>query len=178
MVRKKSGELVKSSLKQRSMSTPDLGRGLESSGDDGLRERTKSVRFDDLGLESVVLFLREQKPTAVSKAVEPNANDTPTETEEDNDTDLSDFVHFRTRRNGGSRSDSSKEIQIHAECTVPRVRLDFGPGTQGLLQGEYVVLERVEMQNGSPLAMRGTVLVRNVAFQKWVAIRFTLDHWQ
>jgi hypothetical protein len=179
MVRKKSGELVKSSLKQRSMSTPDLGRRKDKdSGDEyDLPERTKSVRFDDLGLESVVLFLREQKPTAVSKASEPNSNDTPTETEDDNDTD---FVHFRTRRSGGgsSRPESGKEIQIQPEFTVPRLRLDFGPGTQGILKDEHVVLERVDMQNGSPLAMRGTVLTRNVAFQKWVAIRFTLDHWQ
>lgn len=153
------------------MSTPDLGRNGTA---DDLRVRNKSVRFDDLGLESVVLFLREQKPTAVSKAAE---TDTPTETEEDNDTDLSDFVHFRTRRNSGSRTDG-KEVLLNPECTVPRLRVDFGPGTQDALKNEHVVLERVEMQNGSPLAMRGTVLVRNVSFQKWVAIRFTLDHWQ
>jgi hypothetical protein len=170
MVRKKSGELVKSSLKHRSMSTPDLSRGKDGSGDE-LRERTKSVRFDDLGLESVVLFMREQKPAAVSKSAE---TDTPTETEDDNDTD--DVVQFRTRRQ--ARAEGSKEIQIAPDCTVPRLRLDFGPGTQGLLKNEYVVLERVEMQNGSPLAMRGTVLARNMSFQKWVAIRFTLDNWQ
>jgi hypothetical protein len=38
------------------------------------------------------------------------------------------------------------------------------------------VLERIEMCQ--PLGLRGSVLVRNIAFEKWVAVRFTLDDWQ
>lgn len=182
LVRKKSGEVVKSSLKVRSMSTPDLGRRSSDGSDTDkkatrstrdLREHAKSVRFSDRRLESVVLFLREQKVTAISSA----AADPSTETEDDNDTDLSDYVHFRTRRNGNGRSDD-KEVEIDIGSRVPRVRTDFGPGTQGLLDYENVLLERVEIVNGVSLALRGTVIARNVAFQKFVAVRFTLDHWQ
>lgn len=181
MVRKKSGELVKPSLKQRSLSTPDLSRGGtegvssgKSKSSHNLRERTKSVRFDDGELESVVLFLRGQKVTAVS-----SGQDNPLDADDDTDMDLSDYVHFRTRRNGGPRGAGGAEqsqIMIDNCSSVPRVRLDFGPGTHGLLQNEHVVVERVEM--GQPLALRGTVLARNVAFEKWVTVRFTLDEWQ
>ncbi|KAL1413192.1 hypothetical protein Q8F55_000943 [Vanrija albida] len=182
LVRKKSGEVVKSSLKVRSMSTPDLGRRSSDSSDTDkkttrstrdLQEHAKSVRFSDRRLESVVLFLREQKVTAISSA----AADPSTETEDDNDTDLSDYVHFRTRRNGNGRSDD-KEVEIDVGSRVPRLRTDFGPGTQGLLDSENVILERVEIVNGVSLALRGTVIARNVAFQKFIAVRFTLDHWQ
>ncbi|EJT49662.1 hypothetical protein A1Q1_01160 [Trichosporon asahii var. asahii CBS 2479] len=181
-IRKKSGEIVKPSLKTRSMSTPDLGRGARTPGEDGDSPtrsshdlHTKSVRFNDLGgLESVVHFLRGQKVTALSRS----PDDPPTETDTDNDTDLSDFVHFRTRRSlAKSQAEESREVQVAASSSVPRLRVDFGPGTQGILKDEYVILERYDLQN-APLAMRGTVLVRNVAFQKCVTVRFTLDHWQ
>lgn len=181
-IRKKSGEIVKPSLKTRSMSTPDLSRAPRTPGEDGDSPtrsshdlHTKSVRFNDMGgLESVVHFLRGQKVTALSRS----PDDPPTETDTDNDTDLSDFVHFRTRRSVvKSQAEESREVQVAASSSVPRLRVDFGPGTQGILKDEYVILERYDLQN-APLAMRGTVLVRNVAFSKCVTVRFTLDHWQ
>ncbi|CAK9780639.1 hypothetical protein CC85DRAFT_292798 [Cutaneotrichosporon oleaginosum] len=175
MVRKKSGEMVKPALKNRSLSTPDLGRGgkedlwAKSKSSHNLRERTKSVRFDECGLESVVHFARGQRPDALIKG--PDGED-------DQEHDLSDSVHFRTRRSGVPRGAgvAQTEIQIDTCSAVPRVRLDFGPGTYGLLNNEYVVLERIEMSQ--PLGLRGSVLVRNIAFEKWVAVRFTLDDWQ
>ena len=193
MIRKKSGEVVKSSLKQRSMSTPDLTRQPESepSSPGESRpfgeERSKSVRFagsddaEDGHLENVVVFMREQKVTAVSKALEGEDGYTETETEndQDNDTDASDFVEFRTRRNESARLiDEMANVQLHGGSRVPRVRTDFGPDTRGLLRNEHVILERVELQPDAPLALKGTALVRNISFQKWVTVRFTLDHWQ
>ncbi|GMK53730.1 hypothetical protein CspeluHIS016_0103160 [Cutaneotrichosporon spelunceum] len=183
MVRKKSGEMLKPALKNRSMSTPDLGRGgpqdvsSKSKSSHNLRERTKSVRFDDGELESVVLFLRSQRPNAVAKAVDEGYS--PVDGDDEHERDLSDYVHFRTRRNGAPRGPGradQTEFQLETCNAVPRVRLDFGPGTQGLLKDEYVVLERIEMCQ--PLGLRGSVLVRNIAFEKWVAVRFTLDDWQ
>lgn len=186
MIRKKSGEVVKPSLKQRSMSTPDLTRQAENSppleqqrtfGE----ERSKSVRFADSEdtpgsmLNNVVLFLQNQKPAAVSKAADPDGHLTETETEAD--TDASDFVQFRTRKNAAARAvDDARDIQLEGGSRVPRVRCDFSPGA---LHGEMVVMERAELKtvNGS-LCLQGTVIVRNVAFQKWVAVRFTMDHWQ
>ncbi|EIW71697.1 hypothetical protein TREMEDRAFT_73389 [Tremella mesenterica DSM 1558] len=201
MIRKKSGEVVKSSLKQRSASTPDLTRQIPSeppSPDGSVRqfgeERSKSVRFaggddaEDGVLENVVVFLREQKVTAINRTPgEPGTGasdrdtdrDTDRETENDLDTDT-DFVEFRTRRNEAARAiDEAHSIQLDGGSRVPRLRTDFGPETKELLKGENVILERVELVTGpGPLQLRGTALVRNVAFQKWVAVRFTMDHWQ
>ncbi|WRT69498.1 uncharacterized protein IL334_006484 [Kwoniella shivajii] len=191
MIRKKSGEVVKPSLKQRSMSTPDLTRQGNSSPTDEVdearafgEERSKSVRFADTSegdakaLESVVLFLREQKVTAVGKAADPE-NASYTETETENDTDA-EFVQFRTRRNAQAKAaDESGQLQMEVGGRIPRKRTDFSPDARGSLTGENVMLERIELQSGlGPLCMRGTVIVRNVSFQKWVAVRFTMDQWQ
>ncbi|KAK8849502.1 hypothetical protein IAR55_004836 [Kwoniella newhampshirensis] len=193
MIRKKSGEVVKPSLKQRSMSTPDLTRQADynsptEEGQDSRpfgEERSKSVRFADTSegdakaLESVVLFLREQKVTAVGKAADPD-NALPSETETENDTDASDFVQFRTRKNAAARAaDEAGQLQMDVGSRIPRKRTDFSPDARGSLEGENIVLERVELQNGSgQLTLRGSAIVRNLAFRKWVAVRFTLDHWQ
>ncbi|WWC73499.1 uncharacterized protein I206_107470 [Kwoniella pini CBS 10737] len=190
MIRKKSGEIVKPSLKQRSMSTPDLTRQAHESPteeDDESRfgeERSKSVRFADTSegdakaLESVVLFLREQKVTAIGKAAD-SENGAYTETETENDTDT-DFVQFRTRRNAAAKAaDENGSIQLEGGSRIPRKRTDFSPDARGSLLGENVMLERIELQSGlGPLCMRGSVIARNISFQKWVAVRFTLDHWQ
>ncbi|AFR95423.1 hypothetical protein C343_03522 [Cryptococcus neoformans C23] len=189
MIRKKSGEIVKPSLKPRSLSTPDLMRqGQDSptntSPNSFGTERSKSVRFADTSqgdakaLESVVLFLREQKVTAVGKAADPD-NAQLTETETENDTDASDFVQFRTRKNAAARAaDEANQIQLSGASRVPRKRTDFSPDARGSLTGENVILERVELQSSTGLTLRGSVIVRNVAFRKWVAVRFTLDQWQ
>lgn len=194
MIRKKSGEVVKPSLKMRSLSTPDLTRSGEASDPstpepDNDRafpdERSKSVRFagtddgEDGALENVVLFLREQKPTAVSRAIDPERAGM-TETETENDTDASDFVQFRTRKNAAARAKDEEERWIlEGGSRVPRTRVDFAPEARGSLDDEMVVLERVELGgNTGAFGLKGQVIVRNAAFHKWVAVRFTMDHWQ
>lgn len=194
MIRKKSGEVVKPSLKQRSMSTPDLSRQKDQSGPDSPEddergfpeERSKSVRFADTdeaadgrALENVVLFLREQKVTAIGKAADPDRAGQITDTETDIDTDASDFVQFRTRRNAAARQTDDDRLVMEGGSRVPRVRVDFSPDSRDSLKGEYVVLERIELAtDAGPLHLKGTAIVRNMSFQKWVAIRFTMDHWQ
>lgn len=129
-------------------------------------------------LDNVVLFLQNSKPAAVSKAADPDSHLTETETEAE--TDASDFVQFRTKKNAAARAlDDARDIQLEGGSRVPRVRCDFSPDARNALAGEHVVLERAELKtvNGS-LCLQGTAIVRNVSFQKWVAIRFTLDHWQ
>ncbi len=193
MIRKKSGEVVKPSLKARSMSTPDLSRQDDAEPDTPENERergfgeerSKSVRFADAdeddgrALESVVLFLREQKPAAVGKAADPEQAGL-TETETEGDTDASEFVEFRTRRNAAARiADEAETVVLQGGSRIPRIRVDFAPGARVSLVGEHVVLERAELVAGTgPLTMRGSVIVRNLSYQKWVAVRFTLDHWQ
>ncbi|ODN78535.1 hypothetical protein, variant 3 [Cryptococcus amylolentus CBS 6039] len=185
-IRKKSGELVKPSLKLRSMSTPDLTRQAEPESPSPHafgEERSKSVRFadssegDSSALENVVLFLREQKVTAVGKAIDPDAHMTETETE--GETDASDFVQFRTRKNAAAKAaDEANQIQLDGASRIPRKRTDFSPDARGSLTGENVILERIELQTANGLSLRGSVIVRNLAFSKWVAVRFTMDHWQ
>lgn len=190
--RKKSGELVKPSIKARSMSTPHLSehgkRGTTKSepptpsvdGSEFGSER-KNVRFGgqddtDSKLEYVRHFQRNSRVIALSKEGEDKDKYTDTETE--NDTDWSDGLSFR------GRGESDERISFAAYSTaVPRVRLDFTSyrtdAEKAKLQKENVVLERLDVPSeGAQLVLRGTVLVRNVAFQKWVAVRFTLDHWQ
>lgn len=190
MIRKKSGEVVKPSLKLRAMSVPDMTRLKEEeepAEEDAPisrpfgEERSKSVRFADAAedapgstLANVVLFLHNSRPVAVSKTMDGEAL---TETETEADTDASDFVHFRTRKNAAAKAqDDAREISLEGGSRVPRVRCDFSPHA---LDGEMVVMERAELTTvNGVLCMQGTAIVRNVAFQKWVAVRFTMDHWQ
>ena len=202
MIRKKSGELVKPSLKVRSQSTPHLPlRGdmmgsksepatpaLGEDDRDFGSDRHKNVRFagsaGDQGarLESVVLFLREQKVTAVSKTADGEEGMyPPTETETEADTDAREYAAFRRKRNAALQNQDEAEKFAFGEgsSVVPKARLDFSPMNKDGLKDHNVMLERVEMSSGSePVALRGTILVRNVAFQKWVAVRFTMDDWQ
>jgi hypothetical protein len=194
MIRKKSGEVVKPSLKQRSMSTPDLTRLPEESpdfADTGRtfgQERSKSVRFapkepvDGSKLDNVKEFDLNQRPAAVSRNEE-DGPFTETETENDNDydmdTDASEIVEFSTGRYASARgSDGPVEIALEGGSRIPRVRCDFSPDARHALDGEMVVMERAELKtvNGA-LCLQGTAIVRNVAFQKWVAVRFTMDRW-
>jgi hypothetical protein len=201
MIRKKSGELLKPALKVRSLSTPHLPLreemlasksapvtpSLEDDAEYG-SDRHKNVRFAGASgdkaerLESVVLFLREQKVTAVSKTADGEEGMfPPTDTETEADTDANEYAAFRRRRNAAAQAADEAERFTFAEgsSTVPKVRVDFSPPGREALQHHNVVLERVEMPIASePLALRGTVLVKNVSFQKWVAVRFTLDDWQ
>lgn len=151
-------------------------------------DRHKNVRFagsadgEGARLESVVLFLREQKVTAVSKTADGEEGMyPPTETETEADTDAREYAAFRRKRNAALQSQEEAEKFAFGEgsSVVPKARLDFSPMNKDGLKDHNVILERVEMPSTSePVALRGTILVRNVAFQKWVAVRFTMDDWQ
>jgi hypothetical protein len=204
MIRKASGEVVKPSLKQRSMSTPDLTRlkeEEETPEEDAPtsrpfgEERSKSVRFADAdeattgsSLVNIVRFLSKARPRAVARTMD-TGELTETETELelelevdgdgdcDNDTDANDFLAFRTKKNAAARAqDDAREISLEGGSRVPRVRCDFAPHA---LDGEMVVMERANLATlHGDLCIQGTIIVRNVSFQKWVAVRFTMDHWQ
>lgn len=199
-IRKKSGEVLKPSLKRRSLSTPHLPIRQEGgftksepptpgiNTDDFEDQRHKNVRFagsdnDQEKLENVVLFLSQQKVTAVSKAADGEDGAYPvTETETEADTDANEYIAFRARRAQEAREIDSAEKFIFADgtSTVPRIAVDFSPAGRQGLKDLNVILERAELPHNptDPLVLRGSVLVRNVMFQKWVVIRFTLDNWQ
>ena len=148
--RKKSGELVKPSLK----STGFAGWATSTSA----RARTKSAPTTPLGsksvhfdahLEHVKLFLAEQKPLAV------NRDGSQTETSEGDTTDNNS--HF---------------------FRITGATLRIKPIVLPELPSEPWTFDvRIENVSLDGTALVGTVIVRNVAFTKWVAVRFTLDAW-
>ena len=120
---------------------------------------SKNVHFKekDDGLESVRIFRRTGKPVSVSKPT----SDTETETEPE----LSAYP-FPHINNFGSSGSSLTEI---ANCsTVP------APSPSPYAN---VHLESITLPPARPPILRGTVLVRNISFEKHVGVRFTLDDW-
>jgi hypothetical protein len=119
----------------------------------------KNVHFKekDEGLESVRLFRRTGKPVSVSKPT----SDTETETEPE----PSGFP-FPRKNFGSSALSSLTEI---ATCS-PVPATDPSPYAN-------VHLESVSLPPARPPVLRGTVLVRNIVFEKYVGVRFTLDDW-
>lgn len=158
IIRKKSGQLVKSSLKSArapmrgslSVVTGTMSTKSEPTTPTG----SKAVHFD-AQLEHVKLFLAEQKPLAVSRDGSP--------TDDTSGTD-SDFPSFIFGDSGPRKSRNRLVMQV--ENMPSRVNL-----------GADVVLAELRL---SPDATNiiGRVRVRNLAFDKWLAIRFTLDSWQ
>lgn len=142
MVRKKSGEIVKPSLK-----SPLLRRRPQSLPTTPIY--TKVVHFDSQ-LEQIRHFNHAEKPLAVS------TNTSPTD-----DYSSSEFP-FETDK-------TEKQYQIE----LP----NFPTGDLANHRDLYVRVESVHLSpNGRGLI--GKILVKNIAFEKWVAVRFTFDHWQ
>ncbi|TEB31324.1 hypothetical protein FA13DRAFT_1846007 [Coprinellus micaceus] len=137
LIRKKSGQLVKPSLKT-SRSTSG-GEGLSTySKSEPATPSFKAVHFDSQ-LEHVKLFLAEQKPLAVSR------DGSPTDDTSGTDSDFPSFIFWERRET------RTHEVDHLGEET------SVAPGNNAIL---------------------GRVRVRNIAFVKTVAIRFTFDSWQ
>ncbi|EJT49906.1 protein phosphatase regulator [Trichosporon asahii var. asahii CBS 2479] len=150
VIRKKSGEVVKSALKFNGPLGPN-GTPLEkrpmfaSKSCPTTPNCPKYVHFDPQ-LERVKLFLQDQKPKVVSR------QGSPTEMSEDED-----------------------EEEEEPPKKVLHVRMPNFPTIHG--PDEDVYLESLGL-NEERTALRGVVLCRNIAFEKWVAVRFTFDWWQ
>jgi len=143
MVRKKSGEVVKPSLKsayfkRRPQSLPSTP------------VYPKAVHFD-AQLEHVRHFLHSEKPLAVS------TNTSPT----------SEF----------SQSEFPFEKEYMSEKQYQIELPNFPSGDLAARRDLPVRVESAYLSsNGRNLI--GKVLVKNLAFNKWIAVRFTFDHWQ
>lgn len=147
MLRKKSGELVRSSLK-----TGD-------SGSTGERQKTRSapatptfakfVHFDTK-LEHVKHFLAQQKPQAVSRS------GSPVETETEDEPEAFPFPAMAGALAGLSLKLPNFPSPIDRDQDVYLESLDVS--TEGK-------------------CLKGIVRVKNLAFEKWVAVRYTLDNW-
>ncbi|KAH9961113.1 putative phosphatase regulatory subunit-domain-containing protein [Russula dissimulans] len=159
LLRKKSGEPLKSSLKARR--TPARGSltvitdpvGLSSSKSAPATPAHKGVRFHSQ-LEHVKLFLAEQKPLAVSR------DGSPTDTS-GTDTEFPSFIY--------APDDDLKERPL----VMHRIDVPAAPPLAEDLR--EVAVESVDLVGTT---IEGLVRVRNIAFEKWIAVRFTLDRWQ
>lgn len=145
MVRKKSGELVKSSLK-----TPNRSRPCSVPSTPTF---PKAVHFDS-HLEHVRHFLNTEKPTAVS------AGSSPVESFD------GDEFPF------DGEDDYLLSPSYEWEIELPNFPKD--PNSRKHLP---VRLERAYL-SADKQNLLGTVAVHNIAFQKKVIVRFTLDYWQ
>jgi hypothetical protein len=155
-IRKQSGEPIKPSLKR-----PKVPSLLIPISEQGVRSEpttptlSKVVHFDPK-LEHVKLFLAKQKPLAVSRDHDQATDTSGTE---------SDFPSFFR----GSPNDSPAP-EKHIELQI-RNMPSFPP------EGAEVILEGLTLSQ-SDKTIVGRVRVRNIAYEKWVATRFTLDLWQ
>ncbi|KAG6896848.1 hypothetical protein C0992_005686 [Termitomyces sp. T32_za158] len=158
LVRKKSGQLVKSSLKPSkslSLLTPFSPYSSSKSAPATPTHTPKNVHFD-AQLEHVKLFLAEQKPLAVSRDGSPTED-----TASGTDTDFPDWVF------GSKSSSSTRNLTMHHINLPPR------PSTSK----KHVVLESLELSSDAPSVV-GRVRVANLAYTKSVVARFTFDGWQ
>ncbi|KAJ3770824.1 putative phosphatase regulatory subunit-domain-containing protein [Lentinula raphanica] len=152
VVRKKSGQLVKPSLKSKSAFKGSLNvtPGGFTKSEPATPTVPKAVKFDSR-LEHVKLFLAEQRPLAVSR------DGSPTDDTSGTESDFPAFI-FGDRKN--------KILRMQVANMPPSVN----PNSD-------IVLE--EMKLGlDESSIVGRIRVRNIAFQKWVAVRFTFDDWQ
>lgn len=146
MVRKKSGEVVKPSLKsagrRRPLSLPSTP------------VFPKAVHFD-AQLEHVRHFIHSEKPLAVSTNTSPIG-------EHSNDGGLSFEKELAEMMSG-------KQYQIELPNFPSH---DLAPRRDLPVRAESVYLSN----DGRNLV--GKVLVKNIAYNKWVVVKFTFDHWQ
>jgi hypothetical protein len=114
----------------------------------------KAVHFDSQ-LEHVKLFLAEQKPLAVSR------DGSPTDDTSGTDSDFPSFI-FGDDHDKHDR----RRLNINVVNMPPRINTHA-----------HVALEEMSVSPGNH-AISGRVRVRNIAYAKTVAVRFTFDSWQ
>lgn len=233
LIRKKSGEVLKSSLKRRSSSASGatregvLGLSLSDLSDlqhvlsPSLSAPATPSAMDDVGsipssvqsatvkmvhfdaqLEHVKLFLAEQKPAAVSRDGSPTMDDTTSGGESGTEWDAFNYGgapgYFNQRRkrltdgasseeeaavrkvlvmrvlnmpNRDAKSNSGSVLGVHTQVT------GVGSGAEEIPGGGEVWLEGLYLADDAS-CVKGTVRVKNIAFEKSVVVRFTFDGWQ
>lgn len=155
MLRKKSGELVKSSMKHDHATTNTMPSAtFRAKSLPTTPTGPKAVHFDEQ-LERVKLFLAQQRPTAVSR------DGSPIETETEDDSEAFPFPPMTT------------SIPSQISLVLP----EFPHNSLPEIGNRDICLETLEIA-ADWKSLKGTALLRNLAFEKRLSIRFTFDDWQ
>ena len=187
LIRKKSGEVVRSSMKSRSSSATRHRPCLSMSDLSSLpmpspsasapttpsASVVKMVHFDSK-LEHVKLFLSEQKPAAVSRDGSPTSDGDETSGEDSDhgvETPTKEVPRPRRLRPEILMNDDELRHSLTMRViNMPPYNFEMHDAVNVRLEGIYLTEDTS--------SVRGTVRVRNIAFEKNIAIRFTLDGWQ
>ncbi|KAK0466002.1 putative phosphatase regulatory subunit-domain-containing protein [Desarmillaria tabescens] len=169
-----NGRPLKSSLKgsPRSSSVPDMpslsiqhtrARSAPSTPAISHHEHHchKNVHFPTHQLETVRVFNRSAKPASLLRTIPASDAETETETEVEGSCITQTRFPFPSVIPSYSLSPFTDPVPSPA---VPR-------------EGANVILESLTLPP-STLALKGTLLVRNISYEKLVYVRFTLDDWQ
>ena len=169
-----NGKPLKSSLKSSSSSPSLVITPRTRSAPSTPLLAQKNVHFPEGDLVSVRVFNRSARPASLSKPV---GDDTETETETDNSSFLwpaaSSSSYFRSAAAFAKPAKKAFQLNADACSTIPRKHEQSDLYANVHLEG----IQLKSSATASP-AVTGSILVRNVAYEKTVVVRFTLDGWQ
>ena len=166
---RKNGTPVKSSLKSSRSSPTESSSRRPSLPNTPSME--KIVHFD-AQLEQIKFFNKDHKPSVISRGGSPE------DTEEESEFFSSGPDQQLARRKfypGSSEEEKIRQTLVLEQLNIPLRNALAQPNE--VLGSNDVKLEKIGLSADAKL-IEGAVIVRNIAFEKWVSVRFTFDRWQ